>query len=687
MPILNIEGHKVKVDDSFLSLSPEEQNATVDEIAQSLEIQPLPQSGQNQQSMALRAGDFLKHTATNALDTLSLGWNDEAAAGLAALPALMPGGESYSEAYDRLHKGQQKLVDEADQDTVAKVAGQTIGLAPAMVATGGGNVLGNAVVRATPQMNIAQKAARGTLEAIGPAATTGGRVVQGATYGGAAAGLSQGGHDTGDSEWYDPYLAAGTGALAGGAVAGASEALPAIVGGVSRMIKGQSPNALRKQAANRIADRAFKDELSPEQLAYAVNEAKRVGADEFTILDAGGGNVRGLARTTADTPGRGGNILRDFVDSRNANQYNRNIRAIEDHLGPINDPKHVRANLRENAKAKFEPLYKIAHEGEIVVDKELADALYNRPSARSGWENAEKAFLESGRKAPVIRKLNEKDPNSPRLMSIEQLHYIREGIDRKIAKEKAIDPMFTTSNMGRLMTETRNLIDSRLKKDPGMKFADDQFSKMMRNAEAIDTGYGYVNTRPKELDTFRKGASSDELDMYREGARARAADELGKIRESNDISKKIMGTPNQKYALGTIAPSQQKAQDMRKFLDAERRMEDSRYLTKGNSMTSRNEALRAAEGQQLSERAARAIRSGLIPMVKDSIARIVEAPGGITDAERQVIAEMLTNTSEEGLQEFLDSAMQRAIQQLARQQTIGPVSTLGGYLIGQRTSE
>jgi hypothetical protein len=38
MPVLDISGHEVEVDDSFLSLSPEKQNATVDEIAQSLGI-------------------------------------------------------------------------------------------------------------------------------------------------------------------------------------------------------------------------------------------------------------------------------------------------------------------------------------------------------------------------------------------------------------------------------------------------------------------------------------------------------------------------------------------------------------------------------------------------------------------------------------------------------------------------
>lgn len=51
---LNINGRRVKVDDSFLSLTPEQQNATVDEIAQSLGGQPPAPA--EQQSPELRAG-------------------------------------------------------------------------------------------------------------------------------------------------------------------------------------------------------------------------------------------------------------------------------------------------------------------------------------------------------------------------------------------------------------------------------------------------------------------------------------------------------------------------------------------------------------------------------------------------------------------------------------------------------
>ena len=40
MTTLTINGQKVKVSDDFLKLSPEQQNATVDEIAKSMGMQP-----------------------------------------------------------------------------------------------------------------------------------------------------------------------------------------------------------------------------------------------------------------------------------------------------------------------------------------------------------------------------------------------------------------------------------------------------------------------------------------------------------------------------------------------------------------------------------------------------------------------------------------------------------------------
>ena len=51
--ILNIEGEKVRVDDGFLRLSPEQQNARIDEIAKSLNIKVQPKNPINLQTRAI----------------------------------------------------------------------------------------------------------------------------------------------------------------------------------------------------------------------------------------------------------------------------------------------------------------------------------------------------------------------------------------------------------------------------------------------------------------------------------------------------------------------------------------------------------------------------------------------------------------------------------------------------------
>jgi hypothetical protein len=66
MPTLNIGGRKVTVDDSFMSLSPDQQNATVDEIASSFPKTSTPAAGQSS-----AVGDFLKSIPRGIMGGLS----------------------------------------------------------------------------------------------------------------------------------------------------------------------------------------------------------------------------------------------------------------------------------------------------------------------------------------------------------------------------------------------------------------------------------------------------------------------------------------------------------------------------------------------------------------------------------------------------------------------------------------
>src|SRR5690349_7658114 len=62
MAALNINGHQVQVDDSFLSLSHDQQNATVDEIAKTLGAAPeAPPPDKYQQAAVQDRNSLLAH--------------------------------------------------------------------------------------------------------------------------------------------------------------------------------------------------------------------------------------------------------------------------------------------------------------------------------------------------------------------------------------------------------------------------------------------------------------------------------------------------------------------------------------------------------------------------------------------------------------------------------------------------
>jgi hypothetical protein len=215
MPILNIEGKRVTVDDSFLSLSPEEQNATVDEIAQSMRLgkgetrqaegNPTLEGYQDATGQIVKEpaptadsrygkGIFEKIDAgvRGAADMLTFGLSDELSAGLGT-------GFGFLGDYDK-ELARQRGIDQFDQENNAgaRLTGQIAG-----GVTGG---IGAAKNGATLLTREALK--RGGKQAVARAAG------EGAIYGG--------GYGFGSGEGIeDRVRQAGAGAVTG-AVTGAA---------------------------------------------------------------------------------------------------------------------------------------------------------------------------------------------------------------------------------------------------------------------------------------------------------------------------------------------------------------------------------------------------------------------------------------------------------------------------------
>ncbi len=221
MATLNINGRKVKVDDSFLSLSPEEQNATVDEIAASLGSSPAPEaaaskSGRIEQqtppvdaakaerdkyySSGIYAGAYNPlGTIAKSIDALSsgaqraplFGWDDEAVAGARSLA----GNTSYSEAQKQEDAKKQAM---REQNPVASTVGELAG----GLATGG-TIAGTGATLAGRSLPVIGRTGAAALEGAGYGALTG----------------------AGEAKPGDRTSGAVVGGLLGGAIGGAASAV------------------------------------------------------------------------------------------------------------------------------------------------------------------------------------------------------------------------------------------------------------------------------------------------------------------------------------------------------------------------------------------------------------------------------------------------------------------------------
>jgi hypothetical protein len=219
---ITVAGRKVTVDDSFRSLSPEEQDATVDEIYSAMGMGE-PEATANPVASTLPgplAGfqDFSRAFQSGANQGMTLGFGDELQAGLFAIPEAIGGavqgngfdlGQGYNTALERV-----RGIDEASAalNPIANLAG---------------NVTGNAVLAGSVP-NFSRQAA----PTIGSMAGRG--ALDGLIYGSIA------GFGTGE-ELSDRAQQAATGGIIGGALGG-------VAGGVAGALANKSVAAATPEA-------------------------------------------------------------------------------------------------------------------------------------------------------------------------------------------------------------------------------------------------------------------------------------------------------------------------------------------------------------------------------------------------------------------------------------------------------
>lgn len=288
-----------------------------------------------------------------AADFLTLGFADEAAAGVEALPGLVRGGLPALKADYEANLLAEQATDELDrkQAPVSRAVGQVGGL----VGTLGTGALANAGVRGAM---AGQPIAQGLLRGGGMA----GGIVRGA-LGGATAGAVQGAGSSAPGV-ESRVGGAQQGALLGGLLGGAAQPVAGLLGagvrGVANRARGGPLRVLAGRAPNAAAE---------------VARLRSMGI-EPTITDVVDEGGRGMIRAAAsrNTPGR--EVAQRFADSRALNlpgrisaQTRRTVSA--DPRSPMQIAEELAAGRRAQANSQFG-----AVRGEAVTPTpEMVDAL------------------------------------------------------------------------------------------------------------------------------------------------------------------------------------------------------------------------------------------------------------------------------------------------------------------------
>lgn len=599
MATLNIQGQKVKVDDAFLSMTPEQQNAAVDEIAKSL---PAAAPGAN--AAAADADARAKAGIAKAQQIMDAG-GPKADTGHDA-PAFVPNpdmgaggtfltstGEGVPIAGPYIDKGltaasagigslltgepyskvnsEMTRMNEVSREahpvarTLGNVTGAVAGTLPAMVAAPEAFGIGAASI---PAQALISAGTGGMINAADSAVRSGGDPRE--TFKGGLMGLGAG------------LAAPVVGPLIGKGVKAVADNLH--IGAVARAL------GLDKRAVSVLADAARQDAVDPAKLAQLGNDGM--------LMDLGP-NMRHTAGAIAATPGEGKAIVRNAIGARDADANWRIRSALDETLGEAPTPSRIidRANLNQQRLA---PEYR-----EALRDAGPVDTL---PIARYLETEAQTLRGEPQRLVQRVRSMLDHQPTPAEIAQARALGQTAPGTSlvsdasELLNTRHAIDDMLETTqgtNAVNALTTARQAVDDELRASvPGIKEVDAKYAELARQKDAVQRGQSVLSSgreapRPDELAAeVGQGALPQGLQVgpsavplrLREGARAEIERIVGT--NANDrvaLQRLIKGEGDWNGARLSTLFGSDKARSIIDLLDREKLFADTSNIVTRNS--------------------------------------------------------------------------------------------------------
>ena len=571
MATLTIGDKKVKVDDSFLNLSPADQQRMVDEIAAQIGFKPdatgAPQAKPGSREYAdwaaqqARAGNRLPQVSPAPPEwkdplssdmgakaqAIGSAWlNDIPIAGPSILDLAQKGKSALSGVPLETVKAYTQRVMDANpiEAKTAGVLSSVASLAPIAATSLGGRLLG----------------ATGSLPSqMGFGLVSGGTIsgADTAARGGSAEDVTKSALIGGGSGFAMPLVARGAGAL-----------WDAVTG------KGVSAEA--KQIAQTLKDDGVNPAAIPQML-------KDLGPDAMAV-DLGP-NMQQLGGGLASTPGNAQKTLREAVATRSKGDTARVANDVAQTVGNAPDIEKLTADIIASRKAASDPLYTAVRPQPLKTTGNLK-FVFETPMGKEALREAIKIAQNDGF-----------DPKSGLTVGI--VDYMKQALDdiRIAAKSGG------QNNRARQAENLANLLKKEADAQvPQYAAAREAFAGPSQIKDAIEVGQTVLNKdmSPMQLQGVLKDMSAGERDALLQGFQAQVGNMLGNsgnnVRTLRDMLRKPFNEGKLRILLGSDVTD-----DLLKRVDRQLTFGETANVVASNSESARRLAAQARVNPDLKD--------------------------------------------------------------------------------------
>lgn len=636
MATLEINGREVEVDDSFLSLTPDQQNATVDEIAASMANEvPLattevatPESPQSEQLRSNLSGlsskltksayesrpewqkpiIALQDTLDVGLNGITMGFGDK---GAAALRAAFTD-KTYEQELEAMRQRTEAARERAGMAGVVAEIGGAVA-APIGLASKGVTLAGRF---GTSAMTGAKGlAARSAL--LG---------AEGAAYG-AASAL---GNDA------DVGQGAALGAAAGAVIPVAVAAGKSVARPLSDAIRA------------RVNPEGFAAEKVSQRLSSSMDldqAGRRMAANPgLSLADVGGKSTRDLLRTAVNIPGPARDRVASKLTLRQMGQGDRLKSIVARTIADPDGHMAAKDEIADTAQRLAKPLFDKAFKTPVHFSETLEGVLQT-PAGRSALNRASQ--LAENEQIPfqqLFINVTKDGAAARRVPDARAWHYIKMAFDDMIdAQTDTITRKVT--NEGRILVGLKNKMLAEVDRfNPAYKSARNVWSGQKSLDDALEFGRKATTQSPEAVKRTVASMNASE----KEAARAGLADWIGSQIDQRGFTQnailRFFSNRQQVKNIRALFDNDEQFATFRKAIFGEAKKRATYEAVKGNSTTAA-QMMDLAEAGGLADgfNAARtAVTSGPVTATMQFIGSRLKMLGGLTPQVADNVAKMLT---------------------------------------------